>query len=226
MDHEILYNTEGKFPRDFQKQNNYETAYHAASQILSKSDILSIVEKSGADILNKNGARHILLRFINDELLISTSDIAVLYHNKGDEVPLWLKILALHYLIYAKGTMNKGDQITFKQLEGGLGYFPAFQRRTIIPLIDHFGGNLNDFISAGEMTGGTRTELGDAALLFDVFPRIDVRFVIWKGDDEFPSDGSVIFDSSIADYLTTEDIAVCCNMIAVMMIKNWTMKKK
>ena len=226
MDHEILYNTEGRFLNDLQKQNNYEIAYNAASRALLKSDIVSIADKSGAGLLDKNGVRHLLLPFINDELLISSSDVTVSYHNKNGSVPLWLKILALHYLIYAKGTTKTGEQITFKQLEGGLGYFPAFQRRTITPLIDHCGGDLNNFICAGEMSGGTRTELGDAALLFHVFPRIDILFVIWNGDEEFPSDGNVIFDSSIADYLTTEDIAVCCNMIAVMMIKNWAMKKK
>ena len=44
-------------------------------------------------------------------------------------------------------------------------------------------------------------------------------FVLRKGDDEFPPSGSVIFDSSIADYLSTEDVAVLCNMIAVRIIK-------
>jgi len=224
MDNEILYNTEGIALSNIQKQNNYEIAYRKASEALSKADVIQIVNKSGTSLINKNGIPHILVPFINNEILISYPNVSVSYSNKDADVPLWLKILALHYLLHSKGTYKTGEQITFKQLEGGLGYFPAFQKRTIIPLIEAFGADLNNFITAGEMIGGIRVQLGDYALLFKAFPRIDLLFVLWKGDEEFPSDGNVIFDSSIADCLTTEDIAVCSNMIAVMMIKEWRSK--
>jgi len=219
MDNEILYNTEGKALNNVQKQNNYEIAYKKASEDLSNADVIQIANKSGTSLININGIHHIVVPFINKEILISYPDVSVFYNNKETEVPLWLKILALHYLIQSKGTHKTGDQITFKQLEGGLGYFPAFHKRTIVPLLEAFGGNLNNFIKSGEMIGGIRVHLGDYALLFKAFPKIDILFVLWEGDEEVPSDGNIIFDSSIADYLTTEDIAVCSNMIAIMITK-------
>ena len=59
-----------------------------------------------------------------------------------------------------------------------------------------------------------------------VFPRIDIIFIIWEGDDEFPSEGNVVFDSNISDYITSEDVAVLCNMVAVEIIKKYISHKK
>ena len=42
---------------------------------------------------------------------------------------MWAKILVLHYLNRANGAPARNEQITFKQLEGGLAYYPAFQRQ-------------------------------------------------------------------------------------------------
>ncbi len=224
MGNEILYNTEGISTENALKQNNYEIAYKKASEALARGDAAQIVNASGAGLEHIHGAPHIVVPFLSNDVLIMHPEVSVSYRDTTTEVPLWLKILTLHYLIYSKGTGETGEQITFKQLEGGLGYFPAFQKRTIIPLIDAFESDLNNFLIAGKMIGGTRVQMGDCALRFRAFPRIDIIFVLWKGDEEFPPDGNVIFDSSIADYLTTEDIAVCSNMIAVMTIKKWKTK--
>jgi hypothetical protein len=100
-----------------------------------------------------------------------------------------------------------------------MGYYPAFQRRSITPLLDLYGNDLEKFLEAGTRTSGMRVDQGDYALTFRAFPKVDVTFILWKGDDEFPPSGSVIFDSSISDYLSTEDVAVLCNMIAVKILK-------
>jgi hypothetical protein len=219
MKDETHNNSEDVSPLNPGKQNNYEIAYDEAATILAESDIGEITKKSGSQKVETNGTVSIALSFLNDKIVISYPDISISYHEKDDAVPLWLKILILHYLIHAKGTPQSGDQITFKQLEGGLGYYPAFQRRTTIPLLDVFDGNIEELIERGAMVGGIKVSYGDYALTFQAFPMVAVTFVFWKGDNEFPPEGNVIFDSTIGDYFTTEDIAVLCNMIAVMIIK-------
>jgi hypothetical protein len=219
MKDETHNNYEDVSPLKPGKQNNYEIAFNEAATILAESDIDEIVKKSGSQKIENNGTVCIVLSFLNDTIVISYPDISISYHDKDDDVPLWLKILILHYLIHARGTPPSGDQITFKQLEGGLGYYPAFQRRTTRPLLDVFDGNIEELMKCGSFVGGGKASYGDNALTFQAFPMVAVTFVFWKGDDEFPPEGNVIFDSTISDYFTTEDIAVLCNMIAVMIIK-------
>ena len=42
---------------------------------------------------------------------------------------------------------------------------------------------------------------------------------IWEGYDEFPPGGSIVFDSSISDYFSAEDVTMLCNMISVTVMK-------
>jgi hypothetical protein len=43
---------------------------------------------------------------------------------------------------------------------------------------------------------------------------------LWKGDEEFPAEGSFLFDGSIPDYLSIEDINILCQTIAWRLVKN------
>jgi len=201
------------------KQNNYETAYREAAEKLSPITIGEIARRSGATVIENGSGKALLLPFLGEEIRISHPAISVSYHERKDEVPLWVKILTLHYLERAGGTAPRGEDITFKQLEGGLGYYPAFERRCITPLLDAFGNEMEQFMKTGAAAGGVPSSLGGHALAFRAFPRVEVTFILWKGDDEFPPAGSVVFDSSISDYLSTEDVAVLCNMIAVRILK-------
>jgi len=212
-------NSEGASSIKPGEQNSYEVAYAEAAAKLSERTIEAIAEKSGSRVVEKNGINCISVPFLADEIDIFFPDVSLRYHRRDDEVPLWLQVLVLHYLLSATGIAETGVQITFKQLEGGLAYYPVFQKRTITPLINTFGEHLEDFIKYGVLIGGTEAEHGDYALTFRAFPRVAVTFVFWKGDSDFPPAGNVIFDSSIEQYLTSDDIAMLCTMIAVMIIK-------
>ncbi|MBN2159184.1 MAG: DUF3786 domain-containing protein [Spirochaetes bacterium] len=211
-----LYKTGSPLPG---RQNNYETAYNEAAGKLSLLLIEKIAERSGADVIESEREKALSLNFIGDEILVTHPEISVSYRSGKADVPMWAKILILHYLVNAKGVPPTGRQVTFQQLEGGLGYYPAFQRRSIDPLLDTFSGFMDAFVKAGILAGGSEIAIGDYALTFRAFPRVEVKFVLWKGDEEFPPSGTVILDSSISDYLSTEDVAVLCNMIAVRIVK-------
>ncbi len=214
--YQSLYKTETALPG---KQNNYETAYREAADQLAPITIGEIASRSGATVLETGAAKALLIPFLGESLLVTHPDIIVRRRDRDEEVPMWEKILALHYLVRANGARPRSDQVTFKQLEGGLGYYPAFQRRTITPLLEAFGNDMDRLMKTGLAAGGIRSSLGDHVLLFMALPKVDVTFLFWKGDDEFPPSGSVVFDSSISDYLSTEDVAVLCNMIAVRILK-------
>jgi hypothetical protein len=201
------------------KQDNYETAYNEAVDELLKRDLKDIALKSGAQIIHEDSSANLIIPFIKDEIIITYPKVSLTYKNKDLELSLWYKILLLHYLIQAKGTPASGQQITFKQITGGLAYYPAFHRRSIKPVIKSYGNNLNKYIIAAERIGGVKSDFSKYSIFFQVFPKVTVIFNLWEGDDELPADGNIIFDSSITDYLTTEDIAVLCNILALMIIK-------
>jgi hypothetical protein len=75
-------------------------------------------------------------------------------------------------------------------------------------LIKTFGSKPGLLLKAAALMGGTPKEgLGDEAALFRVLPNIEILTVIHLGDDEFEPDGQVLFDRSVREALSIEDVA-------------------
>ena len=201
------------------QNDNYETAFREAVDRLRERDIGDVARRCGGIVIAHEQGSALRLPFLGDDLVVTHPDIRVSFAEDAGEVPMWSRILALHYLVRGTGALPRGERIAFKQLEGGLAYDPAFYRRSVALLVHRFGPALAGFMEAGERAGGTRSHESGHALSFRAFPRVEVVFVMRERDEEFPPSGSVIFDASIADYLSTEDVAVLCNMLAVKIIK-------
>jgi hypothetical protein len=48
---------------------------------------------------------------------------------------------------------------------------------------------------------------------------VPITFVLWRGDEELPAEGSVLFDASVADYLSSYTLTELCETIAWKMVK-------
>ena len=123
------------------------------------------------------------------------------------------KILMLHYLITAEGTPNTGRLIGFRHVPGGLFEHASFSREVLTPLLDHFGKEPEQLVEAAANLGGSKVSYGDVAVSIKAFPKVSVVIILWRGDDEFAPNASMLFDSTVADYLSTEDMSVLCERI-------------
>jgi hypothetical protein len=129
------------------------------------------------------------------------------------------KILILHYLTQAKGTPVTNKITAFRELPEGANYFPTFSKRAIKPLLDHFGREPERLIGAAEKLGGHKVDYGDVAVTINAFSYVPITLVLWRGNGEFVPEGSILFDNTISDYLSTEDINVLCETISWRLVK-------
>jgi len=120
----------------------------------------------------------------------------------------------------AKGTPSTGILITYKQLPGGMDYFPAFSQRAINPLVKRFGQTNDLLISKTAKLGGDKAEYVDASVTINAFSHVPINLVLWRGDEEVAANGNILFDANISDYLSTEDVAVLCETIARNLVKD------
>ncbi len=202
--------------RNIQEQA-YELAYKLACEQLVSIDIEEICGKTGAQRMDSN---KIIIKYLNQPYLITLPDVEISLRDSEEEAPLKDRILILHYLTLAKGTPATNRLITFKQLPGGASYFPAFSQRAIKPLLNHFGKEPELLTDAAAKLGGYKANYGDVAITINAFPRVPITFALWRGDDEFPPRGGIMFDASISDYLSTEDITVLCETIIWRLVKS------
>ena len=201
------------------KEYGYEFAYQLAREQLAGIDNLEQqCRKSSAQYIDSQKA--IITVYLNQSYLITLPDVEISLMNKKEEtVPIRDKILILHYLTLAKGTPLSNKVITYKELPEGINYFPTFYKRAIKPLVSHFGNEPYRLLDMAGIFDGHKANYGDAAVIINAFSRVPITLVLWQGDDEFPPEGSILFDSTISDYLSTEDINVLCETIAWRLVK-------
>jgi hypothetical protein len=140
--------------------------------------------------------------------------------NSKTEVPLKDKILILHYFTLAKGTPHTDILINFKQLPGGISYFPAFSQRAINPLVKHFGQKPELLIDISAKFGGYKTDQGDVSMTVNAFDHVPITLVLWRGDEELAPNGNILFDANVSDYLSTEDVTVLIETIIWRLVKD------
>lgn len=197
--------------------NGQEQAYELACQQLASRNIEELCRKTGAKSVDSS---KITVEYLNQAYLVTLPNGEVSSWNNDEEVPLKDKILILHYLVSARGTPASNRLITFKQLPSCASYFRVFSQMALKPFLDHFGEEPLLLINAGANLGGHKAGYGDVSITINALPRVPLTFVLWRGDDEFPPRGSMIFDSSISDFLPTEDIRDICVSILSKLIRS------
>ncbi len=199
----------------------YELAYKLACEQLARiDDIEQQCRKSGAQYQVIDSKKAIVIQYLNQSYLITLPDIEISLMDSAEEVPIRDRVLILHYFTSAKGTPAANRLISFRELPEGGGYSPTFSKRTVKPLVEHFSKEPYLLVDAGEKLGAHKADYGDIAVTINAFSRVPITIILWRGDDEFTPQGSVLFDATISDYLPTEDITVLCETITWRLIRD------
>jgi hypothetical protein len=189
----------------------------ACERLAGIADIEQQCRKSGARYLPVE--KSVIITHLNRSYRISIPGGEVSLVNSDEAVPLRDKILILHYFTRAAGTPLSGKIITYKELQEGINYYPTFFKRAIEPVVNRFKDETPQLLEAAVTLGGHKSDYGDFAVTIDAFPNVPLTVVLWRGDKEFPPDGNIMFDSTIPDYLPTEDITILCEMIAWKLVR-------
>jgi hypothetical protein len=107
-----------------------------------------------------------------------------------------------------------GQWLNFRELSGIEGYYEAFRKRSLEPLIRKYGNNPAGILACLERFSGEKAQGGDAAVIIETFPRLPALIKIWGRDEEFGADANMLFDAHINHIFCTEDIVVLAQMVA------------
>jgi hypothetical protein len=191
-------------------KESFELAINLALKKLSSMKIEEICRKSGASRIDDES---ILIQYLDRPYQVAISTGKISLKDKKEDVPIKDKILILHYLSQATGTPFTNKLIAYTQLQGGKFYCPAFQKRTLEPVLKCFGNHPEKLLDVAQTLGGKKATHGDVSVYFDIFPFVRIVIVLWRGDDEVPSGGNILFDQNIKDYLSTEDVVVLTEVL-------------
>lgn len=203
--------------------DDYNQALALVKGQLAEKNPDHVARVSGAEMIrDKGGPAALSLVFLNQEMRMSWPDLKVLFGKSGEEIPVQQQILLLHYLHGAwssNGAEPTGEWISFQEVPDGRFYLDAFHRRAKNPLVQAFGERPENMAKlASQAYKAQPFDQGDASVKVRALPRINVALILWKGDDEFPPEGNILFDRNIVQILSAEDIAWLAGMVVYPLI--------
>ena len=193
---------------------------HDAWDILLGLDSEDIETNAGVSF-DSHGSSY-ELTCLGQEICVSVSDRIISGNSCSGKLLVetlgeYSRLSILRYLIHAIDLPLSGQLVVPGTLPGG----DIFTRGTHVLPLDKlascFSNSPVDFLSIGKRLGGRQLDHGDMSLELFPFPRIPVVLIVWSGDDEFPPNSSLLFDSSCKSHLST-DIMWSTAMMAVEMM--------
>jgi hypothetical protein len=163
----------------------------------------------------------LIFRFLSRDVLVDANARCLRRLNAGDwekaDDPL-LELATVLYLINVKDVYPLGrDIVGPRDLKEG-HFFQGPHELKIAPLVERYGADLQGFRKSAESLGGEPVEMADAAYRLKPFPRVNLYYLLWEGDEEFKPRMSVLFERSIEETLAADAIWGLVNRVSTALL--------
>lgn len=197
--------------------DDYIQAKKIAAQRLQEDSFTGIAQRSGFETCDDQSFR---IPFLDSLYRVSYPQFEFRTESgEKKEIPIQEQVLILHYLLGAGTAPLIENWISYREIPEASFYFSVFVKRAIDPLKKVFGKNLSGFSKAAHVLSGKVIAYGDVGFEFLIFPKIPIRVILWEGDHEFTTEANIVFDETIKDILSPEDIAWMSGMLVYGLIR-------
>jgi hypothetical protein len=174
------------------------------------------LDKAWEALASPGRGRRLNVSFLGEEYSVNLKERAIVSRSSGAPPKGYLAILLLHYLAARLKRLPRetGKWISFRELAGGEGYWPAFRQRVIDPILRKYGADPHAMASAIERFKARMAPNGQPGIILEAFEGVPVMICLWPADEEFPTDATFSFDRGAGEILPTEDIVVMSEFIA------------
>ena len=183
---------------------NYIVAYNHEWNVLKTRDLHEVAKRR--DAIYDEEKNQIKLRFLNNDYILDCNEETIAREKDGFVHSAETSVMILNYLGYNEIDAEKSNiWISMREIpNGGMRFYPAFYKNTILPLINKYGYDLKNFEQSCLELGGVPCDLGDKGFEIDVFPKVSLRVGVWEGDDELEPGVTVLFNKDVQNFMHVE----------------------
>ncbi|WP_343338173.1 hypothetical protein TPELB_01980 [Terrisporobacter petrolearius] len=187
-------------------ESNYKVAYYNEWKTLQKRDFKNVEEIR--NVTYDEDKKEFYIKVFNREYILNCNDETIRRSDDNQIPSAETGVMILNYLSFTENNIDKTNKwVSLKEIpNGGMMFYPAFYKSSIVSLINTFGYDSSKLRKCGENLGGKEIKMGDVAFEFEVFPKVFCRVVIWEGDDEISPSATLLFDSSVQYMMHVESI--------------------
>jgi hypothetical protein len=124
------------------------------------------------------------------------------------EASLPERMLVLRYLCEGKWMPAAGKTLSYREVPWGETYFANFDGRCLKRLARMYGASPEAFCAYFENAAFAVKLEKKTGWRFEFMTGLHFEFIIWEGDDEFPTQAQILFDDNIPAAFSAEDLAV------------------
>jgi hypothetical protein len=194
------------------KENAYAEAIRVAVEKLRHIDL-----DTRCDVLGLKRPRQdiLTLRAFGTDLELRLPEFQLVRADNGKPVKVADRILILHYLLCNLPINPTDELLSFRQMDSGQFYWPAFLARSVKPLVGRIGNDLDLLRKNLSRFDWEPSPYSDFSARIQAVGKVYVTLIYRLGDDEFPPSADLLFDTSIKRVYCTEDAAVLAGRICL-----------
>ena len=185
---------------------NYRIAYNKYWQDLKRKVPEEIATQLAVTYCSD--IRQFVVTFFSAEYILDCHTETIYRKTDGHVPEIMASIIMLNYLAYARPLQETVKKwVSLKEIpNGGMLFYPAFHKNSVLGLIKAFGHQSKQLLVCSAALGGQPTSSGNASVLFQAFPEIPLRVIVWEGDEEVQANATLLFQPSIEHLLHIESI--------------------
>ena len=196
--------------------DDYRHAIEIAVETLRKDSIADLAARSGFERVDENSLR---VPFFDRLYRIDYPAFDMVDESGGtEEISLQEQVVIFHYIIGAGSAATTGNLIPYREIPGASFYHSVFIKRAVDPLKKVFGHNPSMLSGAAGRLNGHAIAHGDVSFEFPVLPKVPIQIILWEGDEEFPAEANILFDSTVSDIFSPEDVAWVASLLVYRLI--------
>lgn len=183
-----------------EKTDNYEVAVDKLFDRLIRLDKTHI-ECTGCKV----DGNMITLDYFYRKVCLDIANKTAIYTDDNSDVPTHDKILIIPYLLAANPLAEiKNEFVNYRNIKKAAIFEKAFMNM-FNPLKQEFK-TIEEFKLACKNSGGEIMPYKDYSVKVNAFYNIPLVYVFNEGDDEFPSNITVLYDISFTDFIHEENV--------------------
>lgn len=173
------------------------------------------LKKAWEDLANLKAPKNLSVKFMADEYSVDAVANKIILLSCNTPAKDFLSILILHYSAKRLNGLPglTGQWITFRELSGIQGYYDAYHKRSIEPIIRKYGSNPDALKEVLGRVPARLSDGGDISIVVEAFAHVPLLIKLWKADSEFGPDANIYFDASIKNIFCIEDIVVLAQLV-------------
>lgn len=187
-------------------ESNYRLAYKSEWNKLKSFDLLDVSKRLKVSCTSDRNK--IIVPFFEKDYILDVKTESIYRKDDNKMASISDSIIILNYLTHSTDYITTTNKwVSLKEItNGGVLFYPAFHKMTILELVKKYGKDINEFEKSATGLAGREIRLADKGYEFKVLPKVNVRIGIWEGDDEISCSAQILFQDFIQYILHIETI--------------------